>query len=284
MERDNEKTIEQLESDLVKLYQRVSELTVLESELRRAEETLKESEERFKILFEYAPDAYYLSDLKGTLIDGNRAAEEMIGYKKEELIGKSFLKLDLLPVAHISKAAKLLARNALGKATGPDEFILRRQDGSRVSVEISTYPVKIQDKTVVLGIARDVSKRKRSEEELQAYKEHLKLIYENVNEVIIRMDGNGKIIDVNSKVEDIFDYNRKEVLGKNFYTFGFITPKDLLKVAQFFIEIVDGKISPVIEFESRRKDGSSISIKANVSVIKKKSEVEEFVIIAGTLP
>ena len=61
------------------------------SESRRAEEELIASEERLKILFEYAPDAYYLSNLKGVFVDGNRKAEEITGYEKEELIGKSFL-------------------------------------------------------------------------------------------------------------------------------------------------------------------------------------------------
>jgi PAS domain-containing protein len=91
---------------------------------KQAEEGLKDSEERLKILFDYAPDAYYINDLKGNFVDGNKAAERVIGYKKEELIGKSFLKLNLLTLADIPKAAKTLAKNIIGKPTGPDEFIL----------------------------------------------------------------------------------------------------------------------------------------------------------------
>ena len=60
---------------------------------KQAEEELKDSEEYLKILFDYAPDAYYVNDLKGNFIDGNKAAEKLTGYKREELIGKSFLKL-----------------------------------------------------------------------------------------------------------------------------------------------------------------------------------------------
>ena len=61
------------------------------SERKRAEDDLKSSEERLKIIFEFAPDAIYLSDLKGNFLDGNIAADDMLGYKKEELIGKNFL-------------------------------------------------------------------------------------------------------------------------------------------------------------------------------------------------
>lgn len=118
-------------------------------------------------LFELAPDAYYLSDLRGTFIDGNPAAEELTGYQKEELIGKSFLKLGLLPAIQLPKAAVLLARNALGQSTGPDEITLIRKDGSQRQVEISTRPVKFKEQTVILGIVRDVSKRKQTNKELK---------------------------------------------------------------------------------------------------------------------
>ncbi|MBN1290729.1 MAG: PAS domain S-box protein [Candidatus Latescibacteria bacterium] len=131
------------------------------TEQKKAESAMRESEDRFKILFEFAPDAYYLSDLKGTFIDGNKTAEMLSGYRREELIGRNFIKL--LPAMYIPKASATLLQNAFGKATGPDEFVINRKDGSKVTVEIRTYPVKIKDKVLVLGIARDISERKESE-------------------------------------------------------------------------------------------------------------------------
>ena len=128
---------------------------------------LSDSERRFRTLFDCAPDPYYLSDLIGVFIDGNRAAEEMLGYQKEELIGKSFLKLDIISPQQILKAAALLARNALGQPTGPDEFLLRRKDGGLVPVEIRTVPTTIEGRRVVLGIARDLTERKRVEHEIR---------------------------------------------------------------------------------------------------------------------
>ena len=120
-----------------------SEMGQQVAERKQAEESLKNSEERFRLIFEYAPDAYYLNDFKGVFVDGNKAAEALIGYQKEELIGKSFLKLNLLPPRQIPKAAALLAKNLLGQPTGPDEFTLKQRDDSQVIVEISTFPVVI---------------------------------------------------------------------------------------------------------------------------------------------
>ncbi|MFC1562711.1 PAS domain S-box protein [candidate division KSB1 bacterium] len=136
-------------------------------ERRRAEEVLQENEKKLKILFNYAPDSYYLNDLKGKFIDCNIAAEKMIGYKKEELIGKSFLKLKLLQPEQILKAAELSAKNALGQPTGPDEFTLNRKDGKQIVIETRKFPIKIKDKIMVLGNARDITERKEAEEALK---------------------------------------------------------------------------------------------------------------------
>ena len=139
----------------------------LEARVEERTAELRASEEYLRILFEYAPDAYYLSDLKGNFIDGNRAAEKMVGNDKDELIGKSLLSLNLLTLGQIPMAAAHLARNVMGHPTGPDEFTLTRRDGSQVPVEISTHPVKIKGQSLVLGLARDITKRKQAEEALQ---------------------------------------------------------------------------------------------------------------------
>src|SRR4030042_4956518 len=143
----------------------------LEEERNYIAEELKASLERFKILFDYAPDAYYLSDLKGNFVDGNKEAEKAVGYKKEELIGKNFLKLKLLSPSQIPKAAALLMKNLAGIATGPDEFILNRHDGTRITIDIRTFPLKIKNQKFVLAIARDITRRKNMENELILAKE-----------------------------------------------------------------------------------------------------------------
>ncbi len=155
----------------------------------QAEEALRESEERFKILFEFAPDAYYLSDLEGEFIDGNRAVEKLLGYKREELIGKNFLEVNLLPSAEISRAAAVLSRNVAGQQpTGPNEFVLNHRDGSQVTVEISTFPVEVKGQTVVLGIARDITKRKQAEAALRRRNRELTLLNRVGQEISATLD------------------------------------------------------------------------------------------------
>ncbi len=120
------------------------------NKLKLAEEALSDAAESFNVIFEYAPDGYYISDLKGNFINGNRAAEIITGYARGELIGKNYLETGILSKEYLSKALWLLAKNAIGLPTGPDEFNLIKKDGSIVTVEIMTYPVKISDQIMFL--------------------------------------------------------------------------------------------------------------------------------------
>lgn len=179
------------------------------TERKQAEEQIKDSEKRLKILFDYAPDAYYISDLKGNFIDGNKAAERLMGYKKEELIGKSFLKLKLLSITDIPKAAKLLVKNLRGQPTGPDEFVLNRKDNSKLTIEISTYPVKVKGRTVVLGIARDITERKQAEETLRRY-EH---IVSSSTDMLALLDKRFTYLAANKAYIEAFKLTPEQLIG-----------------------------------------------------------------------
>ena len=135
--------------------------------------------DRLDLLFNCAPDAYYLADETGTFIDVNKATRELFGHKKEFIIGKSFLKLKILAPDQIHRVARNLALNILGKPVEPEEFTIQRQDGRQIPVEISARPVKINEKRMLFGIVRDITKKKKIEEALhRAIKEIESLVEE----------------------------------------------------------------------------------------------------------
>ena len=205
---------------------------------RHAEEALRDSEERYQTLFESAPDAYYLSDLKGAFLDGNKTAENMIGYRREELAGKSFLKLNLLPLAQIPKAAKLLALNALGRATGPDEFTLNRKDGDQLEVEITTTPITLNGKNVVLGIARDITRRKLAEHDLFFKNALLEAQSEASIDGILVTDETGHVISFNEKLREILSLP-EDVWQSNNGRYLLSSVRPLLNDADDFIKKVE---------------------------------------------
>ena len=226
-------------------------------ERKHAEEEQRKSEERFKLIFTYAPDAYYLNDLKGKFIDGNKAAEKTTGYKREELIGGNFLKLNLLSLDQLPKAAKLLAKNAIGIATGPDEFILKRKDGEKVHVEISTHPVKIENRTVVLGIARDITERMRTEEARCQAEENFHRSMDESPLGICIVSAEGEMLYANRAILDIYGYKDIEELKS--------TP-------------VKNRYAPesYAEYQLRKKkrmDGADYSSEYEISIIRKTGEI-----------
>lgn len=145
------------------------------TERRLAADALQRSEEKLRSYLESSPDAIYTMDLRGRFLYGNRAAERLAGYSKEELLGKTFVEVNLLPEEYIEPTRALLARNAEGRPTGPSEGQLIRKDGKRVVVEVRTYPIGKGVNVEIIGVARDITERKRAEEERQRMEEQLQL-------------------------------------------------------------------------------------------------------------
>jgi PAS domain S-box-containing protein len=234
------------------------------SERKKAEEELRDSEERLSILFELAPDAYYLNDLKGNFIDGNKAAEKLTGYMKDELVGKSFLKLKLLPRNEVLKAAKLLAMNAFGKSTGPDEFVLNRKGGTQVPVEIRTYPVKIKGKTVVLGIARDISVRKKDEQAVKESQRKFEGLFRHNPEAMVYLDSDFRILDANPRFYQLFGYSARKVEGKSINEV--VAPEDMMEEAERLDK--DAKNGYANRDTVRkRKDGSLVQVSISAAPV-----------------
>jgi len=231
--------------------------------LERLNAKLSESEEELQILFELAPDAYYLNDLKGTFVDGNRAAEQITGYKRDELIGASFLKLKLLTAKDLLRASSLLARNALGHATGPDEFTLTRKDGTPVPVEIRTHPVRIGDRRLVLGIARDISKRKQAEAALQETEDRFRDLIEHAHDLIQSVDPEGRFQYVNKAWLDTLGYKRSEVTQLTLLDV--VHPDSHDYCMQTFRSVLEGKTLDHVEAQFVSKAGETIVVEGNVS-------------------
>ncbi len=227
------------------------------SDRKRAEQELRESEERLSIIFERGPDACYLIDRKGRFVEGNRAAEEMIGYEREELIGKSFFKLNLLAPSQMRKAAGLLAQSMLGKPIGPTELTLNRKDSSQVDVELRSHPVTIKGERMVLGIARDITDRKRNQQAIRESEEKYRTVFEFSPVAIAVLDRKGKLLDVNERMPEWLGYRREEVLGKALVGLPFLTRRSKVILVKNFVARMLGKDIPPYDVEFVTRDGQT---------------------------
>jgi len=142
------------------------------TERKQAEAVLRESEELLTSYLENAPEGIYMNGLEGTFLYGNRMCEEIIGYRREELIGKNLLELNLLSENSFDKAVQLLQANMEGKPTGPDEIELISKEGRLIPVEINTSVVQRMGQKIVLAFIRDITERKQAEEKIQQMAYH----------------------------------------------------------------------------------------------------------------
>jgi len=206
-------------SDITERKRIEQELKLSEEKFRkRIEQELKLSEEKFRILFEFAPDAYYIHDMKGNLIDGNKAAENLIGYTKEELIGKNIFNLNLLPKSQIPKVAAMLAENVSGKRVINREITLKRKDGIKVNVEISGFSITLQGKKFVFGNAHDITDRKKAEVILKQSETRYRTIFESSSDALFTMKGE-IFSDCNESTLKMFRCKREDIVGNTPYRF-----------------------------------------------------------------
>ena len=147
-------------------------------ERKLAEQALSESEERFRIIFQHSNDSLYLfeitpSGMPGKIVDANDVAIRQTGYTREELLEKTLPDICSRDLSQRSRAImmELLTR---GEARFETEKI--RKDGSVLPVEISARLAKIRDKTYVIAISRDISRRKREERALRIANQKLQLM------------------------------------------------------------------------------------------------------------
>ena len=189
---------------------------------KQAEGALRRSNERFRILFDSAPDAIYIHRMDGTFLDGNKAAEKLLGYKKEELIGENLFEIGLLSGQDLPKALNALEQSQKGNLFGPDEFTLYRKDMTPVCVEILTHPVEIKDERLVLGIARDVTDRKQAEEAMRLSEEKFSKAFQTSPVwVAITTISEDRFLEVNDTFTKISGFTRKEAIGRTSLDLGF---------------------------------------------------------------
>ncbi len=209
--------------DVLATIQEALEKQRLAREKRQAEQALVESETRYRNLVELSPDAIAIES-RGRFAFANRAAAALLGMNDPlELVGKrvsDFVHEDYRDVAR--KRARQARR---GRPTPLSQEKYVRLDGTVIDVEVAAGPATHRGKPAVLTITRDITDRKRAEEELWRSTELFERTFMNQRDAIILYDAGEPpmAIDCNPAALAIFGYPREEIVGK---PPGFLLPSD----------------------------------------------------------
>jgi|GEM_PF-889114 len=232
------------------------------TEAKKKEEILRESEERFRRLIENAPTGIYVSDLKGNFLDGNKLAEKILGYSKEELIGKNMLEVGVIGKESIPQVIRDLTENLRGQKTGPNEYVIKRKDGSHITVEISSFPIERQGKVEIVGVARDITEMKRVQNDLRVSEEKYRTYVDNSPLAFFVVDSDGKYEQVNDTACELLGYSRNELLEMTIVNILF--EEDFpFGLNQFALLKETGK--SLFEVALKRKDGTPVYVILNAT-------------------
>lgn len=234
---------------------------LLRREMRRKEKTetaLRNSEEKFRSLFNNANGSIYLIELDktpGCFIEVNDVACRELGYGREEL-----LKMTIMDIIDKEELEKLpdIKRKCFAQGHATFEITHVAKDGSKIPVEVSSHLFTLNGKRVVLSGARDITQRKRAEEEISLQKAYFQKLFENSPDGIVMLDNSERVIQVNKGFEKLFQHSIEEVIGCHINEL--VVPESLTDEASAIATtVLDGR---VIQKESvrKRKDGSLVLV------------------------
>ncbi|SHG72007.1 PAS domain S-box-containing protein/diguanylate cyclase (GGDEF) domain-containing protein [Thermosyntropha lipolytica DSM 11003] len=242
------------------------------TEQKRAEKILRESEEKFRYIVENIEDGYFEVDVKGNFTYFNNFLIGNIGYTRMEFQGLNFRKLmDEENGNLVFKAFNQVYRT--GKGLRELSWEVRRKDGSSLYVESTVLPIIEGGKiTGFRGIVRNVTERKKAEEalrkserNLQKQVKYLNTLIDNMNELFLTYDKDGRISFVNKRSLEVIGYAFDEVLGR--YMLELVAPDDYIKAAVEIDKCLKQGKDSSYEVALIHKEGREIILKMNAAPI-----------------
>ncbi|MDI6775712.1 MAG: PAS domain S-box protein [Syntrophales bacterium] len=257
-------TIEKLEQGGVRTYAYLRDIT----ERKKYERDLKESEEKYRNLFERVRHGLYISTNEGRFLDCNQALLEMLGYQDKN----EFLQIDIAKDLYMRPEDRTAFQGLIEKQEFVKELELefKKKNGEKITVLVTAHAKRDEKGTIIgyEGIMNDVSERKRMERELREANEFLTNLIESSVDAIFVTDMKGNILIFNRGAENILGYTAGEVVGK--MNISNIYPPGVAREVMKKLKMPDfGGVGKLTSFPitQRRKDGELIEGDLSASII-----------------
>ncbi len=223
---------------------------------KRMEEALRESEEKFRLLFTTAQDAMVLVEAETRqIMDVNEAAVSLYGYSRDEMLAMSALELSANPEQSESNIERTLAIAASEIYRHVNLHV--RKDGSTFPVEISSGVFRLRDRKILNVLFRDITAQIQAESSLLESRERFRELAEHINEVFWLFDWKAqKVLYVSPAYETVWGrsvedlYTNYEEWGNSIY------PEDIPYAQESFARITESGGGEAREYRIVRPDGS----------------------------
>lgn len=180
------------------------------------EEKLRESEERYRTIFESANDMLILLDNNGTIIDINARVEDIGGYARTDLIGKDFKTLNRILT---KKSLAILVKNYLKRLAGMEvpiyDIEMITHSGERRNIQVSAVAIRKENKIIGdLAILRDITSLKQAEKNLKSQKALIDRVLATIPNAVLLLDHETKVIMANQAFYTLFNLKKNQVERK----------------------------------------------------------------------
>jgi len=237
-----------------------------------AEKKVSTSEEKYHHLYEKSPFAILLVNINGEIIDSNLASELLTGFERKEFIGKNFANTAFIPKEYIYTVVedfKTLLNKGLLE---PKEIQVYTKDKERVWVLYQASIFTIENEKIIQLMIENINERKKAEESLKESEAKYHKLFETSPDGVILTDLNGKILEVNSALENITGYSSKEFLGKNFMNLDIYYENAKEVLLEVYKDLLNENPSEAIEFPIKTKNNKVNWVRITSAMINMKEK------------
>ncbi|MGC9976748.1 MAG: PAS domain S-box protein, partial [Syntrophales bacterium] len=233
---------------------------------KQAEDKLRESEKKYRELYDFLPIPVYEMDLEANITSTNRAIFETFRVTEED-VKKGFKVWQILSPEDIDKSKKNIQRLLKGEQIGGTEYTLVRLDGSAFPAIVISSVIHSNGKPVGLrGAIVNITERRRAEETLKEREKRYRTILESIQEGYYELDLAGNYTFFNPSMAKILGYREEEMMGMNYRTF--IVKESAEKVFRYFNQVYRTGRSSRVDYEQISGDGSKMSVETSIELMR----------------
>jgi PAS domain S-box-containing protein len=236
------------------------------TERKNTENELRESEERFRTIFDGANDGLLLADLeKKKFFTGNKTICNMLGYSIEEINNLGVM--DIHPKEDLPFVVEQFGKQARREIVLAENIPMKRKDGSVFYADINSSPIVIAGKEYLLGSFRDITDHKKAEQELQQSEEKYRALLETTDTGFCILDSQGNILDANSEYVRLSGHSTlEEIMGRS--VIEWTAEYDLQRNAEEVKKCMQQGFVRNLEIDYVDKHGKATPVEINATAIQ----------------
>lgn len=253
-----------LSDRLSNLKQLLAEQKKAEEEKTRLEGELRSKKALLELFFERAPEAILLADPEGRVLDVNAEFSRLFEFDRSEALGKRIDDL-IIPRDRTEEASRITEETASG-SNQVVESVRQKKGGALIDVSILAAPIVVNGRVEsLLAIYRDITARRRMQEDIRREKLLLECLFDTVPDAIVLTDPSGQVQKANPSFLAMFGFDLDEVRGRSIDDL--IVPPEEMEMAREITRLAGRGMNTDVKTVRRKKDGTPVDVRVLSAVI-----------------